>query len=126
MGRFKLLISTAVVVTGPVDGGVGVESFLQRRVKRSGQSPSFSPRLGLEVEPIPHRLQLRGGTYLEPTRFRGNSFGGRHHVTMGLDLRVANWNVFGLFPEDTPWRVGGALDVARDYLGWSATLGIWH
>lgn len=126
MSRFKVLISTSLVVTGAADSAVGIESFLQRTVQRSGQSVSLSPRLGAEIEPIPHFLQLRGGSYLEPTRFRSNADGPRLHFTSGLDLKLLTWSIFDLFEQGTAWRIGGALDVSRDYLGWSVTAGVWH
>ena len=126
MSRFKLLISTSLVVTGATDNAVGIESFLERAVKRSGQSISLSPRLGVEIEPIPHFLLLRGGSYLEPTRFRSSPAGARLHFTSGLDIKLVEWSIFDIFEAGTEWRIGGALDLARDYFGWSATAGVWH
>jgi hypothetical protein len=34
--------------------------------------------------------------------------------------------VFGAFPADTEWRVGGSLDAGRSYLGWGVSIGVWR
>jgi len=122
--RKKLLISASVIVFGPVRDAIGVESFLKQTVERSGRNFNVSPRLGIEAEPFANALQVRAGTYLEPTRFgRSNS---RLHGTLGFEARVFRWSVFGLLDEDTSWRVGAYGDVARDYFGWGVTLGTWY
>ncbi len=121
----SLLISAALKVTLPLANAVGVESFLRQEVERSGEIISYSPRLGLEGEPIANYLILRAGTYLEPTRFRNGE--ARLHWTAGTDVHIpVEWSVFGLFDEDTTFRIGGAVDQAERYFGWSATLGFWH
>jgi len=122
--RQKVLVSASVLVSGPVRSAVGVESFLQQVVDRSGQRASVTPRLGVETEPIEGWLQVRAGSYLEPTRYREGS--ARIHATLGFDLRLLLWSVFGLFDADACWRVGGAIDGARNYFGWGATVGLWH
>lgn len=124
MRRFYVLVSGSVLVTGPVENGVGVESFLQRRVDRSGEVATFSPRLGVETEVIPHWLKVRGGSYREPTRFRRGA--PRLHGTLGFDLKLFPWTVFGLFEDGTQWRVSSALDGARHYFGWGLSLGVWR
>jgi hypothetical protein len=125
--RFYLLISTALIVNGPTPDAVGVESFLERTVNRSGQNVTFSPRLGVETEIWPRWFVLRGGTYLEPTRFgESNPDGARWHGTVGGDLRLGGWNVFGAWPEKYIWRLRGALDVSRRYLGWGVAIGGWY
>lgn len=121
----KLLIAAALTVTGPMKNGVGVESFFSQAVERSGRRTSWSPRLGVEGEPLADGLLLRAGTYLEPTRFDTSS--PRAHATAGFDVRVpVAWSVFGLFDDDTSFRVGGALDSAERYFAWTASLGIWR
>ena len=50
---------------------------------------------GAEVEIVPNRLQLRAGSYMEPTRFRESSPHALHGTT-GLEVRVAR--VVGLRP----------------------------
>lgn len=121
----KLLIAAALTVTGPTKNGVGVESFFSQAVERSGRRTSWSPRLGVEGEPLADGLLLRAGTYLEPTRFDTSS--PRAHATAGFDVHVpVAWSAFGLFDDDTTFRVGGALDSAERYFAWTASLGIWR
>jgi hypothetical protein len=125
MPREKLLVSAGVKITAMTKDGVGLESFLRQRVERSGETPSFSPRLGVESEVIPAYLVLRAGSYYEPTRFRTGA--PRVHGTGGLDVRIPiAWSVFGLLDDDTTFRVSGAIDAARSYFGWSVGAGLWH
>jgi hypothetical protein len=126
LARFYVLASASLVIVGPVDSGVGVESFLQRRVNRSGAHGSLSPRFGLESEVVPHYLKVRGGTYLEPTRFSTPEAAPRLHGTFGLDARLFPWSVFGLVSAGTCWRAGAVIDAAPRYLGWGVSLGVWH
>jgi hypothetical protein len=114
------------MVSGSVDNAVGIESMLERTVQRSGERTSMSPHLGLETELIPHWLRLRGGTYLEPSRFATNPKGARLHATFGFDQKVLPWDVFGTFPDDTEWRVSGSVDASRAYLGWGISIGVWR
>ena len=106
--------------------GVGIEGFLDRTVQRSGQQLTLSPRLAIEIEPIPYWVQTRAGYYFEPTRFTANADGGRSHGTLGADVKLFPWDVFGTFPERSYWRVSGSFDIARDYLGWGVAIGVWH
>ena len=124
--RFYVLVSAALLMTGPAGNAVGVESFLQRKVNRSGKTLVLSPRLGIESELVPNWVKLRLGTYGEPTRFDTARAGGRLHGTFGFDLKLFSWTVFGLFHESTEWRVSGALDAAERYLNSAASIGIWH
>ncbi len=124
--RFHVLLLGSLVVTGTATDAVGVESFLERTVQRSGASLSYSPRIAIETETVPHWLQLRAGSYLEPSRFPSNRQGSRVHGTLGFDQKLFPWDVFGTFPETTQWRVSGSLDAARNYFGWSLAIGVWH
>lgn len=126
MERFYVLVTGSLGIIGPVPQAVGVESFLERRVQRSGLKASFSPRLGVETEAIPHYTRFRAGTYLEPSRFDSNPNGARWHATFGFEQRVLSWNVFGLWPDRSVFRVSGALDVSRAYLSWGIGIGMWH
>jgi hypothetical protein len=126
MDRFQLLISASLDVLGPVNQGIGVESFLERKVQRSGKDVSFSPRLGVETEAVPNWMRFRAGTYIEPTRFDDNPHGSRTHWTVGIDQRLFPWEVFGLWPEGAIWRVSGSLDVGREYFSWGVAIGMWH
>jgi hypothetical protein len=124
VGRTYLLLSASLLVSGRVRDAVGVESFLDQVVNRSGAAVVFSPRLGAEAEVWENRLKTRGGAYLEPTRFVTSN--PRVHGTIGMDLRLFRWNVFGLWPDDFMWQIGGSLDVSRRYLTWGVSLGGWY
>jgi hypothetical protein len=124
--RFHVLLTSEMLLTGRVEDGVGIEGFLDRKLMRSGQQLSLSPRLATEIEPIAHWLQLRAGFYFEPTRFSANDEGGRSHGTLGFDAKVLPWDVFGTFPQGNWFRIGGSLDVARDYVSWGFALGVWR
>lgn len=126
MERFYLLLTGSIEVLGRVDDAIGVESFLDRTVQRSGTRPSVSPRLGVETEAVPNWTRIRAGGYVEPTRFESNPNGARVHGTLGLDQRLFPWEVFGLLEEGSIFRVTGSVDVARDYFSWGIALGMWH
>jgi hypothetical protein len=121
--RQKLLLSFSMLVTGPITGAVGVESMLTQKIDRSGERTSVTMRGGAEAEVIENRLQLRAGSYMEPTRFREST--PRIHGTGGFEVRVVDWSLFGIYPEDTSFRISGAIDVAREYFGWSLGVGTW-
>jgi hypothetical protein len=122
--RQKVLLTASLLVSGPVANAVGAESFLLQTVERSGRRVSITPRAGVELEPLPGRLQVRGGTYLEPSRFDHRQ--PRLHGTFGWDLRVLQSSVFGLWAENTHWRIGSFVDLAPRYASVSATIGVWH
>lgn len=124
LARFYLLISSSLQITGPVDDSVGVESFIERRVQRSGRKATYTPRLGAETELVPHWLRIRAGTYGEPTRFESQRARARLHGTVGFDQKLFPWTVFGIFDDGTEWRLSAALDGARHYLSWGAGVGI--
>ncbi len=126
MSRLHLLVTTSLMVTGAAENAVGIESMLNRSVQRSGEGSSFSPHLGVETELVPHWLRLRGGSYLEPSRFRSNPNGARVHATFGFDQKLLSWTVFGAMPDDTAWRVSGSLDAGRSYLSWGIGIGVWR
>lgn len=132
-----LLLSSSAVVTGPVADAVGFESMLEKRVQRSGERATLGLRFGAEAEVIPRWLILRLGSYLEPTRFRASAIDSsvqgelpnprpRLHGTAGVQVKLFKWDVFGLFPETSEWRISLAGDVARQYFGWGVGLGLWH
>jgi len=124
--RFHVLLLGSLVVSGTTQDAVGVESFLERTVQRSGATLSYSPRVGIETESVPNWLRLRAGSYNEPTRFPSNKEGSRLHGTLGFDAKLFPFDAFGLFHEGTTWRAGGSLDAARNYFGWSVAIGVWH
>ncbi len=122
--RDKLLVAASLLLTAPTTGGVGTEGVLRQTVDRSGGTWSVSPRLGVEGEPITNRLEIRAGTYLEPSRFAYSS--SRLHGTLGADLKVLEWTLFGLFPPGTEWRISGVVDGSRKYFGSGFSFGVWH
>ncbi|MGB5223248.1 MAG: hypothetical protein WBN60_19610, partial [Polyangiales bacterium] len=122
--RRYYLLTTDLWFNGRVTNGVGVESFLFQTVQRSGESITISPRLGFETEVWPSRMKLRAGTYLEPSRFANST--ARVHGTLGFDLSVLKWNVFGLWPDDYRWQISAALDLARAYASFSFGIGGWY
>lgn len=125
MPRSHLLLSMSLDVLGPVTNAVGVESFLERTVQRSGRRPSFSPRAGLETEAVQGWTRLRVGSYIEPSRF-DESNGARAHFTVGFDQRLFRWEVFGLWTEGSTWMLSASLDVAREYVSSGLGIGMWH
>lgn len=125
MPRSHFLLSLSLDVLGPVESAVGVESFLERTVQRSGRRASFSPRAGLETEAVRGWTRLRVGSYIEPSRF-DDSNGARTHFTVGLDQRLFRWEVFGLWAEGSTWMLAASLDVAREYLSTGIAVGMWH
>jgi hypothetical protein len=122
--REKLLLVTSVSVLGPVDNAVGIESLLSQTVERSGRHAVLVPRVGMELEPLRDRLQVRGGSYLEPSRFeRGRA---PLQGPPRADISIFVLSAFGLAGADARWRVGGYVDVAPRYVAWGTTLGLWH
>lgn len=115
--RERFTISCSALVSGPVSDSVGIESMLAQRVDRSGEKTVVGVRVGVGAEVIPTWLVLRAGSYLEPTRFRGGE--PRVHGTGGFDFRLFRSSVFGLYDEETPFRLSAAIDAARDYFAWS-------
>jgi hypothetical protein len=122
--RRYLLVSMSLILTGSSTDSVGIESFLQRVVLRSGERLVYSPRLGLETELVPDWVKIRGGTYGEPSRFATSQ--NRFHGTFGFDTKLFPWRVFGLFEDGTHWRVGASADAAPRYFGWGVSVGVWH
>ena len=131
--RERIAVMIDLLVSGKSDDAIGLESFFaaQQSVssmvaagdfRRSGQRITYSPRLGLEGEPVPDRLQTRIGTYIEPSRFGGLA---RQHFTFGFDVKLFPWSVFGLLGDQT-WRIGGVADLAPRYQSFGLSLGAWH
>jgi hypothetical protein len=123
LSRRYLLLSAETIFVGATANGVGLESFLSQRRQVSGRNVTVGLRFGAEGEPIANWVQMRVGTYFEPSRFE--SAGYRVHATAGLDVRVFSWDLFGLLDEFTV-TVGAAADVAERYLNASFGMGLWH
>jgi hypothetical protein len=122
--RRYVLLSAALHADGQLANSVGMSSFLQQAVDRTGESVTYSPRFGVETEAIPDWLKLRAGTYLEPSRFRGPK--ARAHQTLGFDVALVRWSAFGLTDDRTRWQLGGVLDLSRNYWSWGASVGVWR
>lgn len=132
--RERITVLIDLLISGKTSNAIGLESFFSGQAalgqmipsadfRRSGQSISYSPRLGFEGEPVPNWLQTRFGTYIEPSRFGGNA---RQHFTFGFDVKLLPWsgpfNVFGA----QIWRIGGVADLAPRYQSFGISLGAWH
>lgn len=128
MAREYLLFSVGLLVTGPTTDGISLESFFSQKVTRAGRLTTFSPRAGLETELVPNYVKARLGGYVEPTRFgsQPDAKAFRQHVTLGGDLYLFQWRVFGLFEEGTAWRLTLALDLAPRYQSYGISIGNWH
>jgi hypothetical protein len=129
--REKVLLLLSVLVSGPTKDGVSIERFLAQPLDEakasgviggSGASVNFSPRFGVELEPIPNWLVVRAGSYYEPNRFGGV---GRQHFTFGSELRLFETDIFGLMPL-SPWGVIAAIDLAPRYDSVSVSLAIFR
>jgi hypothetical protein len=124
MNRFYVQLTGSMLISGSVKDAVGVESLVSQTVNRSGERAVVSPRVGAEVSVVPDIFKIRGGSYVEPTRFDTSS--PRVHATAGFDLRLLVWNVFGLWPDDYMWRLGVGADVASRYSTWGLTIAGWY
>lgn len=136
--REHLLLTASLLVTGAVDRGVSIQGFLGqlepgqgpgvRLVGSSGPSVNFSPRFGIEAEPIPDWVHTRVGTYYEPSRFDEtvvNKAVGRQHFTFGADLKMFKTTWWGLVPE-VIYKVQTSADLAPRYQSFSLGIGVWR
>ena len=124
LNRFYVQLSASMLVAAAVSEAVGVESLLTQTVDRSGERAVASFHAGAEAGVLPKLLKVRVGSYIEPTRFDGSS--ARVHGTVGLDVKLVRWDVFGLWPEDYLWRLGLGGDFAERYATWSFMIGGWY
>ncbi len=135
--RPYLLLTAEVLATGDVERGVSLERFLgqsERRPARgrpvlgpptigsSGQTISYSPRFGIETEPVLNLMKTRFGSYYEPSRFRDV---GRQHFTFGADLRMFATTWFSLVPE-VIYKLQASVDIAPRYESYSLGIGVWR
>lgn len=115
--RRYVLLSAEILLFGPTRKGQGVSAFLRQAPERSGARISYGARVGLESEVLQNRLKLRGGSYLEPSRYERHYY--RPHVTAGMDVRLFDaWR----------WSVRGTatVDVAPRYYDWGLSVGLWY
>jgi hypothetical protein len=126
--REFVLFTMGLLVTGPTEAGISLESFFTQQIVRAGAVTTFSPRAGLEAEIFPNLFRPRIGTYVEPSRFTlepdWTAF--RQHFTAGFDLYLFRWAVFGLVPDGTAWRLTTAVDVSHNYWNYGLSIGIWR
>lgn len=126
--REYLMFTLGMLITGPTEDGISLESFFTQTIKRAGAVTTYSPRAGVETELVPDLLKLRLGTYVEPSRFTlqkdWRSF--RQHVTAGFDVNLFHWTVFGLYEDGTSWRLTSAIDVTHNYWNYGLSIGIWR
>jgi hypothetical protein len=138
--RDALLLTVDLLITGPVADGISLERFLAQgqvvqdtqdcQVVQSGEGVNFSPRFGIEVEPLPRYVHARVGSYYEPNRFRYqpqrcNDRVGRQHFTFGVDVKLASTTWFGLVPEVT-YKLQAVGDLAPRYQSFGLGFGIWY
>lgn len=145
--REHLLLTAEILVTGDVPRGVGLEGFLGQQeslaketgadiVGSSGSEVNFSPRFGIETEPIPGLVHTRFGSYYEPRRIQTSTTTsaspeaitggvGRQHFTFGADLRVLTTTFWGLVPEVT-YTLQASFDIAPRYESFSVGIGTWN
>lgn len=129
--RDKILVVAELLVTGPSTDAVSLQSFMRQEDVRSGARTTVQPRLGVEGEPIRNRLEVRMGTYLEPTRYdvqnRDASVvaGARQHFTFGVECRTVHWDVFGI-AAPTDFSINFAGDFAPRYENLGIGISTWH
>jgi hypothetical protein len=121
--REKILVLASVLLTGPSSNAVSVEGFLDQRVETAGRVVTATPRVGLEGEPLRDEMQLRLGSYVEPSRYETGT--PRQHFTFGGDIRLIPCTFWGLFPKD-PWKIGFIIDLAPRYENYGLAIGTWH
>ncbi len=121
--REKILLLASVLLTGPSNNAVSIDGFLDQRVETVGRTVSATPRVGLESEPLPDRMLLRVGTYVEPTRYESGQ--PRQHFTFGGDVRLFPLDFWGLLPQAN-WKIGVVIDLAPRYTNYGLAIGNWH
>lgn len=82
----------------------------------AGGAVNAAPRVGVEWEPLDHRLRVRGGAWLEPGFIEGRGL--RVHGSGGAEVFVVH------LLED--WSVSLSFDFTARYLAAGLGLGFWH
>ncbi len=133
--REHLTLFAELLVTGDVSRGLGMQDFLSQTlttgrapIGSSGAKVNFSPRVGVETEPIPGWMHTRVGSYYEPARIspdEKNPRVGRQHFTFGADVRLFSTTWFGLSPR-TEYKAQAYADLSPRYQSVSVGLGVWH
>lgn len=99
--RERVLLLASLLMTGPSEDAVALEGFIDQRRELVGQRVTIMPRAAVESEAIPQPPEDPRGLYLQPSRFADGS--SREHLTVGFDVRVFRFDVWGLFP-NKEWR----------------------
>jgi hypothetical protein len=122
--RFPVRVAVDLVIDGPVANGVTLEPLLNGEIVPRGDGLSYSPRIGGELEVLPDRVRLRGGTYIEPAR--SVTADARLHGTAGFEVKLFHLKLpWGLLDNDITWE--GSVDVADRYTNASwIGIGLWH
>lgn len=124
-GKFRdergVIVGADVRVIGPVEDGMGMESFRRGQWQKSGRTVSFGASAGVEWEALPGRLRLRGGTYWEPGRFVDIS--GRPHLTAGVE--VGFWTFKLWWNAKYRLRLGATGDFAPRFGNAGLSFGFW-
>jgi hypothetical protein len=140
--RDALLLTFDLKITGPVENAIHLERFISQGqappdgqesdciAVASGEELNFSPRFGLEMEPIKGWMHTRFGSYYEPPRYRHapescNDRVGRQHFTFGADVKVVTTTLWGLVPEVT-YKIQGYGDLAPRYQAFGLGFGVWY
>ena len=121
--RERILLLASVLITGPSNNAVALEGFLEQKREVVGSSASFSPRVGVESEPLVNWLRVRAGSYLEPSRFADGNI--RQHFTFGGDVRLLPFDLFGL-TRGQIWRFTVSGDLAPRYSNFGFGVAAWH
>lgn len=122
--RWYLLVSTELALAEGDGERRGLERIWTSADSVSNSRPVIVPRVGVESEVVPHILRLRAGSYYEPERVDMSP--ARVHGTGGFDVRLFEWDVFGLVKPFDWWQLSVAADAARSYLNTSFSIGFWH
>ncbi len=115
--RRYVLVSADFILYGRTRNGQGLTSFLTQVPETSGARNSFGLRVGFESEILQNRMKIRGGSYLEPSRFQRSYY--RPHGTAGFDVRL-----FDLWKWS--FRATATVDVAPRFFDWGAAIGMWR
>ncbi|RMG14751.1 MAG: hypothetical protein D6729_13270 [Deltaproteobacteria bacterium] len=114
-----LLVALDLFFVGPsrYEGmpAAGLAGYYEGRLELAGRRTTMGIRLGGETEAVPGAVRMRGGLWLEPSRYHG---GVRPHLTGGFDVRLVRiyWWTF---------RISFSFDFAQDYAISSLGLGLW-
>lgn len=121
--RRYFLVAFGLVLFGPVGRGQGLDAFMRQVERPSGRDLLASPRLGLEGEPWENRLQLRIGSYIEPSRF--DDVSARVHLTGGVELRLFRWDAFKI-ADPVDIKLTFTMDYSYNYFDWGFGVGFWQ